>query len=112
MSINTPHKGDDGDDDDDDDDNNNNNKHWHDHVRNLVETSYEVEVSILWNQDVQTDRTFASNISDTIIRENGKRHMYASRFCNFRGKTRRWKVVYIVRLDDVTLKDKNTVGKF
>ena len=38
--------------------------------------------------------------------------MCARRLCNFRGKTRRWKVVYEVRLDGVTLKDRNTVGKF
>jgi len=38
----------------------------------LVETSYKYEASILWNQDVQTDRTIASNKPDTIIRENEK----------------------------------------
>ena len=50
----------------------NNNKHWHEHVTYLVETSYKGEVSILWNQEVQTDRTIASNKPDTIIRENEK----------------------------------------
>ena len=33
-------------------------------------------------------------------------------FAIFRGKTRKWKVAYEVRLDGVTLKDENTVGKF
>ena len=38
----------------------------------MVETSYEVQVSILCNKDVQTDRTLASYKPDTIIRENEK----------------------------------------
>ena len=53
ICINTLHKGDDDDDDDDDDDNNYNNNN----VPKLVETSQGDKVTILWNQQVQTDRT-------------------------------------------------------
>jgi hypothetical protein len=73
--VNTVHKGDDDDDDDDDDD-----KHdtvcaqlhfnifkelglkldselWYEHVPKSAETSQVGKVTILWNQQVQTDRT-------------------------------------------------------
>ena len=83
------------DDDDDDDDynnnnnnNNNNNKlhfniceetgvqldknHWYEHVPKSVETSQGGKVIILWNQQVQTDRTIANNKPDIMIRDNGK----------------------------------------
>ena len=68
---------DDNDDDDDDDDNNNNNKvsaqihfnicketgvqldkkHWYEHVPNSAVTNQGAKVTILWNQQAQTDRT-------------------------------------------------------
>jgi len=60
------------------DNNNNNNgaqldkKHWYEHVRKSVETSEGGNVAILWNQQVQTDRTIHNNKSD-IIRDNEKR---------------------------------------
>jgi len=43
------------------------------HVPKLVETSHEGKVTILWNQQVQTNRTFPHNRLDIIIRdsENG-----------------------------------------
>ena len=47
---------------DDDDDNNNNKK--------PVETSKGGKVTILWNQQVQTDRTIPNNKPNIIIRDN------------------------------------------
>jgi len=55
--------------DDDDDDNNNNNN---EHVPKSVETSQGGKVTILWNQQVQTDRTIPNNKPDIIIRVNAK----------------------------------------
>ena len=52
------------DDDDDDDDN------WYEHVPKSVETSHEGKVTILWNQQVQTDRTIPNNKPDIIISDN------------------------------------------
>ena len=46
------------------------NKYWYDHVPKLVETSHEGEVTILWNQEVRTDRTVPNNEPDVIIRDN------------------------------------------
>ena len=46
------------------------NKHWYDHVPKSVETSHEGKVTILWNQNVQTDRTIPSNKTDIIICDN------------------------------------------
>ena len=37
-----------------------------------VETSQEGKVTILWNQQVQTDRTIPNNKPDIIIRDNEK----------------------------------------
>jgi hypothetical protein len=54
---NNNNNNDDDDDDDDDDDNNNNNNN---------------KVTILWNQQVQTDRTIPSNKPDIVIRNNEK----------------------------------------
>jgi hypothetical protein len=59
-------------DDDDDDDNNNNNKHWYEHVPKSVETNQGGKVTILWNQQVQTDRTIPNNKPGIIIRDNEK----------------------------------------
>jgi len=47
-------------------------KHWYEHVPKLVETSQEGKVTILWNQQVQTDRTIPNNKPDIIISDSGK----------------------------------------
>jgi len=44
-------------------------KHWYEHVPNSVETSKGCKVTILWNQQVQTDRTITNNKPDIIIRD-------------------------------------------
>ena len=48
-------------------------KHWYEHVPKLVETIQGGKVTLLWNQHVQTDRTFPNNKSDIIIRDNEDR---------------------------------------
>jgi hypothetical protein len=45
---------------------------WYEHIPKSVETSHESLVTILWNQQVQTDRTTANNKPDIIIRDNEK----------------------------------------
>ena len=47
-------------------------KHWYEHVPNSVETSERCKVTILWNQQVQTDRTNPNNKPDIIIHDNEK----------------------------------------
>ena len=47
-------------------------KHWYEHVPKSVETSQEGKVTILWNQQVRTDRTICNNKPDVIIRDNEK----------------------------------------
>jgi len=47
-------------------------KHWYEHVPKSVETSQGSKVTILWNQQVQTDRTIHNNKPDIIIRDNEK----------------------------------------
>ena len=47
-------------------------KHWYEHVPKSVETIQEGEVTILWNQQVQTDRTTPNNKPDIIICDNEK----------------------------------------
>jgi len=47
--------------------------YWYDHVPKSVETAQGGEVTILWNQQAQTDRTIPNNKPDIIIRDNGKR---------------------------------------
>ena len=42
-------------------------KHWYEHV-----PSQEGQVTILWNQQVQTDRTIPNNKPDIIISDNEK----------------------------------------
>jgi len=49
-------------------------KHWYDHVSKSVKTSNEGKVTILWNQQVQTDRTIPNNKQDIIIHGNKKRN--------------------------------------
>jgi hypothetical protein len=48
-------------------------KHWYEHIPNSVVTNQGGKVTILWNQQVQTDRTIPSNKTDIIIRDNEKR---------------------------------------
>jgi len=47
-------------------------KHWYEHVPKSGETSQGGKVTILWNQQVQTDRTIPNNKPDIIIRDNEK----------------------------------------
>jgi hypothetical protein len=47
-------------------------KHWYEHVPKSVETSQGSKVTILWNQQVQTDRTIPNNKPDIIIQDNEK----------------------------------------
>jgi len=44
-------------------------KHWYERVSKSVETSQGGKVTILWNQQVQTDGTIPSNKPDVIIRD-------------------------------------------
>jgi len=44
-------------------------EHLKDHVPKSVETSHKVKVTILWNQQVRTDRTILYNKPDIIFRE-------------------------------------------
>jgi len=48
-------------------------KHWYEHVPNSVVTNQRGKVTILWNQQVQTDRTIPNNKPDIVIRDNEKR---------------------------------------
>jgi len=48
-------------------------KHWYEQVPESVETGQGGHVTILWNQQVQTDRTIPNNKPDIIIRDNEKR---------------------------------------
>ena len=47
--------------------------HWYEHMPKSVETGQGGNVTILWNQQAQTDRTIPSNKPDIIIRDNKKR---------------------------------------
>ena len=47
-------------------------KHWYEHVPKSAETSQGGKVTILWNQQVQTDRLIPNNNPDIIIRDNEK----------------------------------------
>jgi len=46
---------------------------WYEHVPKSVETGQGGNVTMLWNQQVQTDRTIPNNKPDIIIRDNEKR---------------------------------------
>jgi hypothetical protein len=48
------------------------NEHWHDRVPKSVETSHENKVTILWNQQVRTDRTLPNHKPDILIHDNKK----------------------------------------
>ena len=56
---------------------------WYDHVPKSVETSHGGKVTILWKQQVRTDRTIPNNKPDNIIHCNKKTKMHANRCCNF-----------------------------
>src|SRR5215469_2131089 len=45
-------------------------KHWYEHVPKSVVTNQGGKVTILWNQQVQTDRTIPNNKPDIIIRDH------------------------------------------
>ena len=45
-------------------------KHWYEHIPKSVVTNQEGKVTVLWNQQVQTDRTIPNNKPDIIIRDN------------------------------------------
>ena len=47
-------------------------KHWYENVPKSVETSQGSKVNILWNQQVQTDRTIHNNKPDIVVRDNEK----------------------------------------
>ena len=47
-------------------------KHWYEHVPNSVVTNQGGKMTMLWNQQVQTDRTLPNNKPDIIIRDNEK----------------------------------------
>ena len=45
---------------------------WYDHLPKLVEKNQGCKVNILWNQQVQTDRTIHNNKPKIIIRDKVK----------------------------------------
>jgi hypothetical protein len=47
--------------------------HWYEHVPKSVESGQEGNVTILWNQQVQNDRSIHNNKPDILIRDNEKR---------------------------------------
>jgi hypothetical protein len=48
-------------------------KQWYEHVPKSVQTGQGGNITILWNQQVQTDGTIPNNKPDIIIRDNEKR---------------------------------------
>jgi len=48
-------------------------EHWYEHVPNSLVTNQRGKVTILWNQQVQIDRTIPNNKPDIIIRDNENR---------------------------------------
>jgi hypothetical protein len=48
-------------------------KQWYEHVPKSAETGLGGNITILWNQQVQTDRTIPNNKPDIIICDNEKR---------------------------------------
>ena len=46
------------------------NKQQYDHALKSVETSYDGNVSVLWNQQLLTDRTIPNNKPDIVIRDD------------------------------------------
>jgi hypothetical protein len=49
-------------------------KHWCEHVPKSAVTTQGRKVTILWNQQVQTDRTIPNNKPDIIILDNEREH--------------------------------------
>ena len=47
-------------------------EHWYEHVPKVVETNQEGKVTILWNKQLQTDRTIPNNEPDIIMRDSEK----------------------------------------
>ena len=47
-------------------------EHWNEHVPKSVETSQEGKLTILWNQQIQADRTIPNNSPDIRVRDNEK----------------------------------------
>ena len=47
-------------------------EHWHELVSELVETSHEGKVTILWTRQVQADKTILNSKPEIIIRDNEK----------------------------------------
>jgi hypothetical protein len=45
-----------------------------DHVSKFVEINREGKVTILWNEQVQTDRPIANNKPDIVTRDNDKEY--------------------------------------
>ena len=45
---------------------------WYEHVSGSAEASQGGKITILWNQQIQTDRTIPNNKPDIIIRDNEK----------------------------------------
>ena len=50
-------------------------KHSYEHVPKTAETGQGGNVTILWNQQFQTDRTIPNNKLDIIIRDNEREHV-------------------------------------
>ena len=47
-------------------------KHWYEHVPKSIVTNQGGKVTILWNEQVQTDRTIRNNKPNVIIRDDEK----------------------------------------
>jgi len=47
--------------------------HWYEHIPKSVQTGQGGKVTVLWNQQVQSDRTIPNNKPDIIIRDDEKR---------------------------------------
>jgi hypothetical protein len=45
-------------------------EHWYEHVPKSVETIQEGKIAVLWNQQLQTDKTIANEEPDILIRED------------------------------------------
>jgi len=58
-------------------------EHWYKHVPKLVKTSLESKVSILWNEQLQTDRTIPYSKPVITMRDSTKRDC-VNRCCSVR----------------------------
>jgi hypothetical protein len=59
-------------------------EHWYEHVPKSLETSHESKVTMLHNQQVNTDRRILNNKADIIIRDDEKETCVLMDACNFR----------------------------